>query len=78
MPIRYKVDVLAALKDKGYSSYRIRKEALINQTALQRLREGKLIAWEQLANVCALLNCQPGDLIEYVEQEEGQEDIEGT
>lgn len=78
MPIRYKVDVLAALKDKGYSSYRIRKEALINQAALQRLREGKLIAWEQLANVCALLNCQPGDLIEYVEQEEGQEDIEGT
>ena len=69
MPIRYKVDVLAALKEKGYSSYRIRKEALINQAALQRLRDGKMIAWEQLANVCELLNCQPGDLIEYAKEE---------
>ena len=67
MPIRYKVDVLEKLKDAGYSSYRIRKEAVINQAALQKLREGRLIAWEQLATVCRLLGCQPGDLIEYVD-----------
>lgn len=68
MPIRYKVDVLAALKAAGYTSYRIRKEGLINQTALQRLRDGKLIAWEQLATVCRLLKCQPGDLVEFIEK----------
>lgn len=67
MPIRYKVDIIAALKAAGFTSYRIRKEGLINQTALQRLREGKLISWEQLATICKLLNCQPGDLIEYAE-----------
>ena len=69
MPIKYKVDVLAALKEAGYSSYRIRQESLINQTALSRIRAGKLISWEQLAAVCALLKCQPGDLVEYVEEE---------
>lgn len=66
--IRYKLDVLAALKEAGYSSYRIRQENLINQAALQKLREGKMIAWEQFNIVCRLLNCQPGDLIEYVEE----------
>jgi len=66
MPIKYKIDVLAALKEKGYSSYKIRKDALVNQAALQRLRDGKMIAWEQLSNICELLQCQPGDLLEYM------------
>lgn len=70
MAIRYKLDVIAALKDAGYTSYKIRKEQLINQTALQKIREGKMIAWEQLNAICNLLNCQPGDLIEHVPDEE--------
>lgn len=70
MAIRYKIDVIAALKTAGFSSYRIRKEGLINQAALQKLREGKLIAWEQLNSVCRLLRCQPGDLLEYVDSKE--------
>ena len=69
MAFRYRIDVIAALKDAGFSSYRIREDKLINQTALQKLREGKMIAWEQLHTICALLNCQPGDLIEYVKEE---------
>lgn len=76
MAFRYKVDVLAALKAAGFTTYKIRKEALINQTALQKIREGRMIAWEQLNIVCRLLKLQPGDLIEYVEDEapaEGQE-----
>ena len=66
MAFRWKVDVIAALKSAGYTSYRIRQDALINQTALQKIREGRMIAWEQLNTICRLLNCQPGDLIEYV------------
>ena len=64
--IRYKVDVIAALREAGYTSYKIRQEGLINQIALQKLRHGKLIAWEQLDKVCGLLACQPGDILEYV------------
>lgn len=73
MPIQYKVDVIALLREKGYTSYRIRKEKLINETALQRLRDGKLIAWEQLANICRVLGCQPGELIEYKEDTQAEE-----
>lgn len=67
MPIKYKIDVIAALKDAGYTSYKIRKEGVINQIALQKLREGKLISWEQLDRICAILHCQPGDLVEHID-----------
>ena len=69
MAIRYKVDVLAELKKKGYSSTRIREEKLIGQSYLQQLRRGELVSWKILNIICSLLECQPGDLIEYVEKQ---------
>ena len=67
MAIRYKVDILAELKKKGYSSTRIREEKLIGQSYLQQLRRGELVSWKTLDTICSLLEYQPGDLIEYVE-----------
>ena len=69
MAIRYKVDILAELKKKGYSSTRIREEKLIGQSYLQQLRRGELVSWKTLDSICSLLECQPGDLIEYVEEQ---------
>ena len=68
MAIRYKVDILAALKKKGYSSTRIREEKLIGQSYLQQLRRGELVSWKTLDTICSLLECQPGDLIEHIEE----------
>ena len=65
MPLNYKIDILAALKDKGISTYRIRKEKLLGEATLQKLRRGEAISWESLETICALLACQPGDIIEY-------------
>ena len=67
MAIQYKVDILVELKKRGYSSTRIREEKLIGQSYLQQLRHGELVSWKTLDTICALLECQPGDLIEYVE-----------
>lgn len=69
MPINYKIDVLAALKEAGYSTARIRKEKLIGEATVQQLRHGKLVSWATIETICRLLDCQPGDLLEY----EGQE-----
>ena len=63
--IAYKIDVLGALRDAGWSSYRIREEHLIGQREVQKMREGKLPSWAVLDKVCALLGLQPGDIIEY-------------
>ena len=66
MPLQYKVDVLEALKAKGFTTYTLRKDGLLSQSTLQKLREHKGLAWENIENLCKLLECQPGDLIEYV------------
>ncbi len=68
MPIIYKIDVLDALKKAGFSSYRIRKEKLLGEATLQRIRNGELVSWENIATICKLLSCQPGDIVEYSEQ----------
>lgn len=65
MAIQYKIDILAALKEKGYTSTRIREEKLIGQSYLQQMRHGELVSWKTIDTICRLLNCQPGDLVEF-------------
>ena len=63
MPLKYKVDVLAALKEKGYNTNRLRKEKILAESTIQKLREQKPISWANIAQICELLNCQPNDFL---------------
>jgi len=67
MPIQYKIDIIAALKEAGYNTNRLRKEKLLSEGVLQALRENRYIALQNISKICELLKCQPADLIEYVE-----------
>ena len=78
MAIRYKVDIMAKLKEKGYSSTKIREEKLIGQSYLQQLRHGELVSWKTLDTICTLLDCQPGDLLEYVREAPSDRYFMGT
>ncbi len=55
------------LKQSGYTTYRIRREKLLGESALQALREGKTpnLTLNTLDRLCSALGCQPGDLLEY-------------
>ena len=66
MPLRYKVNVLEALKEKGYNTYKLRNDKLLSESSIQKLREGKGLSWDGLETLCELLECQVGDLVEYV------------
>ena len=68
--LRYKIDVLEELKNKGYSSYKLRKEKLMGEAQIQKIRDNELVSKETLNTICKLLYCQPGDILEYVEIEE--------
>ena len=68
MPMRYKVDLLAVLKEAGYNTNRIRKEKIMGEAMLQKIRTGQMVSWSVLETICDLLNCQPGDLIEFVKE----------
>ncbi len=65
MALRYRIDVLKALKEAGYSSARIREEKIIGQSYLQQIRHEELVSWKTIDTICGLLNCQVGDLVEY-------------
>ncbi len=66
--IRYKMDILTALKEAGYNTNRLRKEKLLAEGVIQSLREGKYIALQNIDKICCLLDCQPADLLEYVKE----------
>lgn len=70
MALRYKIDILSALKNKGYSTTRIRGEKLIGQSYLQQLRHGELVSWKTIDTLCRLLECNVGDIVEYVDEQE--------
>ncbi len=65
MSLRYKIDVVSALKEAGYTTYRLRNEKLIGEATMTKLRKRELVSWNNIDTICSLLNCQPGDLIEY-------------
>ena len=64
--LKYRIDVINALKEHGYSAYRIRKENLLPQSAMQYFREGKVVGPQVLDKICSLLQLQPGDIIEHI------------
>ena len=67
MALKYKIDLVSALKENGYSSYRIRKDNLFGQKTLQDFRNGNVVlSVDCLDKLCRLLKCQPGYLLEYV------------
>ncbi len=69
MPLIYKIDVIQMLKERGFSTYKLRQEKLLSESTLQKLRNRQAISWENLETLCMLLDCQPSDLIEFVKEE---------
>ena len=42
----YKIDVVQALSDKGYNSYKIKKDNLMSQGTLKKLKEKQNVTLE--------------------------------
>lgn len=66
--IEYKMNVLSALKEKGYNTNRLRKEKLLSESTIQQLRENKIVSWNNIDRLCKLLECQVGDIVEHVKE----------
>ncbi len=71
MYIAIKFDKLFSLmKKRGLSTYRIRKENIISQSALTSLNNDKGVTTNTINKLCKILNCQPGDIMEYVDEDD--------
>lgn len=66
--IRYKIDIMESLKEKGYSSYKLRKDKIFGEATIQKFRNKEYINFDNLEKLCFLLDCQPSDIIEYVKE----------
>ena len=67
MQIKYD-KLFRLLAEKGYTTYKIRKEKLIGQGTLTALKhETGGLDHKTIAKLCKVLECQPGDLMEYKE-----------
>lgn len=68
MPMKYD-KLFALMKEKGLTTYRIRKEKIVSENAMTSMRAGKSVTTDTIAALCKVLNCQPGDIMEYIPEE---------
>jgi putative transcriptional regulator len=66
-------NIMKLLADNGYTSYRLRKEKLLSEGTMTRLREGCQINTTTIDTICRLCNCQPGDFLQYIPDTEKKE-----
>ena len=66
LPVKYKFNILSALKEKGYNPTRIRKEKIMSESTLQKFRNNEIVSIDNISRLCEILDCQPGDILEYV------------
>lgn len=66
--------LLALLQEKEYNAYRIKKEHLIGQATYYAIKNGTGgLDHRSIDRLCKALQCQPGDLMEYVPDTETEE-----
>ena len=72
--LKYKINVMDSLKKAGYSSYFMEKNKVFGSNTLQKMRSGIVVGATALDRLCELLQCQPGDLIAWVPDEDSTSD----
>ena len=69
MPISYN-KLLKIFEERRITGYTIKKENIIGQASYKKIKEGGQIDTRTIAKLCAYLHCQPGDILEYIPDED--------
>lgn len=74
--LKYKINVFDALSRAGVNKYKAKKTRVISQDTLTKLAEENTtgITLKTLNTVCAILELQPKDILEYIETPEDEAD----
>lgn len=57
------------MRERGLTTYKIRKDKIISENALSALRHNKSVTIDTINRLCTALQCQPGDILEYIEDD---------
>lgn len=59
------------MRSKRVTTTQIRKYKIVSEATLQKMRHGGTgLSYDSLNRICAFLQCQPCDIMEYIEDEE--------
>ena len=78
MAIRMNLDVMMAKRKIGLTELSKEVDIMMANLSILKNNKAKAVRFTTLEALCKALHCQPGDLIEYVEEEEekdGEEQI---
>ena len=68
--IRFRIDILKALKEKGYNTTYLRKNKILSESTIQKIRnKDTSLTLKNLDVICSMLEMQPGDVVEYIDNE---------
>ena len=67
MSVSYK-KLFNIMEERGLKKYRLRQNG-INPKVVDALKNNRNVNVSTLLDLCRLLNCQPGDLLEYIPDE---------
>ena len=67
--LQYKLDVMQKLTENGYNPRKLRNLGILGERTMTSLRRGELISLKSIDAICRLLRCQPGDLLEWIDDE---------
>ena len=67
--LQYKLDVMQKLSEKGYNPRKLRNLGILGERTMTSLRRGELISLKSIDTICGLLQCQPGDLLEWIDDD---------
>ena len=54
------------MKENGITSYTMKRDKIIGQATMKKIKEGGDIDTRTIGKLCELLKCQPGDILEYI------------
>ena len=74
MGIRINLDVVMAQRKKGLTELAGEVDLTLANLSILKNNKAKAIRFSTLDAICKALHCQPGDIIEYVEDEEEEAD----
>ena len=74
--IRINLDVMMAKRKMSLSELAGKVGITLANLSILKNNKAKAIRLSTLDAICKALNCQPGDILEYVEDDDGEKDEE--
>ena len=73
----YKINVLAELKKRGYDTGYIRAKHIFGESVMSKFRkQDPSLNCQTINDLCVVLDCQPGDILEVVPQDDELDRLE--